>query len=115
MPACQSSDSLRRLLADYMTKKAAEALFPDLLPDQFDAEEVIRLYNVFEIVFVLAPTKTQEEEGVGATLLGGPYAIVARSQESAIAQASRKLSAENPENAEKLDSSLVSTQVRIFN
>lgn len=71
-------------------------------------------YTVYEVVFVMAPTKTEEEQGKGAQIVSGPTPIlvVATGKDAAVASAAAKASALN----EGIDfsSSLIHAVTRVF-
>ena len=66
-------------------------------------------YKVYEVVFVKAPTKTEEEQGIGATIVSGrdPILVVATSEQAAVAQAGKQ-------TTDDLSSSLIHALVRQF-
>ena len=68
-------------------------------------------YDVYEIVFVRVPTKSQEEEGVGATVVSGstPIMVCASSENAAVAMAGQRMS-----ESVNLESSNISARVRVF-
>jgi hypothetical protein len=68
-------------------------------------------YTVYEVVFVMAPTKTEEEQGIGARLVSGDYPIlaVAPGKDAAIAQAGRAISSDID-----MKSSLLHAVTRVF-
>lgn len=74
-------------------------------------EENVKTYNVYEVVFVMAPTKTQEEEGIGAKIVSGdtPLLLVATSENAAVAAAGKMLGLEV-----NLNSSLIHAVTRVF-
>lgn len=68
-------------------------------------------FAVYEVVFVQGPTKTQEEEGVGAKIVSGnvPILVVASSEKAAIAAAGQQL-----DESVDLNSSLITAYTRVF-
>ena len=67
-------------------------------------------YTVYETVFIQAPTKTQEEQGVGAKIVSGPAPIltIGPTKEVAVAAAAQKV------DGLDLGSALIHAVVRVF-
>jgi len=66
-------------------------------------------YTVYETVFVMAPTKTEEEQGVGARIVSGdtPILTIGPTKEVAVAAAAQGLTID-------LKSSLIHAVTRVF-
>ena len=90
--------------------KAYKAYFEAIGKTKEKEVNKMKTYTVYEVVFVQAPTKTEEEQGTGARIVSGdvPILVVATSRDAAVAQAGGKAGSAD------LNSSLTHAVVRTF-
>ena len=100
----------RKQEVDSMATLSEPAFISQFNP-AYKEKPIMKSYTIFEVIFVLAPTKTQEEQGVGASIVSGPtpITVMATSESAAVAAAARQL-----DPSVDLSSSLINASVRVF-